>query len=605
MPYTSRCPACDEYVTVPDGLASDSPVRCPACEEEYLLSEVGDPVADAPDSAAELVPVATPDTEMPMLDIWKQPREVVDDAPAIEVGSVLRRPAPKKASPKKKQNEANRDETRPEPVISFEGLRQDETTDQRSETGEPVSGAVESPGTEERSEEPETTENAEPEVADLSGAEENRTDPAPVADQAEDDSFEAESPPEAEAPAAETDALERAPESEVVPSEADTFPAEPSTDAADGSDREETRSAEVGAPLPPDPDLLVRCPHCEAESRLTELILASNGERISLEALAVVLGARGYSASPEPEGDEVSHAVETAPDVESDHGDHAERFSFSSVAGETSNGTAATGVRRTKKQKSLAKEMIGAAFGALLAIPIAYYILNLVAGERWDKVPVPLPFCPHTYDHLPSEWPAWWPAWARVSAPSAEAVPQVEEEVPETPATEDPDIQEAFRRLDEARQAAAATTPPSAQPKKRAESPKSAAGRAEAAAVDEAAKPARQPSRQEPAARKSPDETAPAEESSAKMEPTPEVVAKDTEETTTEKPPAGKAPAEKPPAKAPAAEESTPENPATPGDSGEEAKPTQSDGDQPQRSAEARGSESAPPETATTPDLKD
>ncbi|MBN2475340.1 MAG: hypothetical protein JXB62_12070 [Pirellulales bacterium] len=55
-----------------------------------------------------------------------------------------------------------------------------------------------------------------------------------------------------------------------------------------------------------------------------------------------------------------------------------------------------------RKQKSVAKELLGAVFGGLLGLAIGYYLLNWFGGQRFDFLNVYLPGVPHTYQY----WPA-------------------------------------------------------------------------------------------------------------------------------------------------------------------------------------------------------
>ena len=55
--------------------------------------------------------------------------------------------------------------------------------------------------------------------------------------------------------------------------------------------------------------------------------------------------------------------------------------------------------------------MLGAFFGLL----IGYYCLNLVFGERFDLLPIPLPGIPHTYDN--------WSGGEKPGADEEEAAP--------------------------------------------------------------------------------------------------------------------------------------------------------------------------------------
>ena len=89
----SKCPACRQDVTIPQGVDDAALVRCPLCDAEFPLSEVTPHAAVAP---PELVVVAVdsaapteaereegPAAEVPRLDVWER----VTDVPQIDTGS--------------------------------------------------------------------------------------------------------------------------------------------------------------------------------------------------------------------------------------------------------------------------------------------------------------------------------------------------------------------------------------------------------------------------------------------------------------------------------------------------------------------------------------
>ncbi len=119
MSIVSKCPKCEEVVTIPDGVGPQSAVRCPLCEAEYPLSEAlaaappalipvdraaaqglvpdsnamlkSDLVTEpfhVPDVDAASTPAAAkphsgrPAAETPALDAWKK----VDEPPEIDLG---------------------------------------------------------------------------------------------------------------------------------------------------------------------------------------------------------------------------------------------------------------------------------------------------------------------------------------------------------------------------------------------------------------------------------------------------------------------------------------------------------------------------------------
>ncbi|NUQ66381.1 MAG: hypothetical protein HUU20_28290, partial [Pirellulales bacterium] len=560
--------------------------------------EVGGPVAGGSEGAPELAPIAVVEDEMPKLDIWKDDRELVEDAPVIELGSVLRRPEPRKTPPKTGKA-AKRGTARPEPVVSFHGWGQEERVDEPRgpaasdpaaeqaadvETVDPEQGIDHFPGIRIAGAEPvalsqKNQDIEQPEApSEDAGAliQPDRCDgetgvaaepPDAVAEplavvQSEtrsDDELEfedlpvapdeQEELPQSEAIATETEGAAVAAVAEAEYAQAEQPSAEPCAVEVGGislplsGDQPPAEIAEPSArptELPPEtqeePDMLLRCPHCQAESKLTELLLASSGERVSLPALAAALGLVPAQEETRPNLDIWGRSIDTAPRI--DFGQHAPNagaedvhagaFSFAEPRASAGAGSATVAVRRRRSEKSLLKEMVGAVLGGLLALPIAYYILNLIGGERFDKVPVPLPFCPHTYDHLPGTWPDWWPNWARVSAPPAEptAAP-APEEIEFERAFEDPEVQDAFRRLDEARGASAKTDPAAgakAKPTETPKQPKSPPGDKLPGATDKPAKAdkkpaaAKEPAREKAAAKKPPTENA-ADQTETRGEP--------------------------------------------------------------------------------------
>jgi hypothetical protein len=57
---------------------------------------------------------------------------------------------------------------------------------------------------------------------------------------------------------------------------------------------------------------------------------------------------------------------------------------------------------RKRKEKSVVKELVGAILGGVVGLTLGYYLLNLVGGERFDFLEIPLPFVSHTYKHWSS-----------------------------------------------------------------------------------------------------------------------------------------------------------------------------------------------------------
>ncbi len=251
--------------------------------------------------------------------------------------------------------------------------------------------------------------------------------------------------PPSEAHPAEEDLCELFPE--VVPVEADSPEADGNDPAEDASEpvpagsiseeyalasseataddfeglvaRQSEDSVAVDAVAPgEDMGLVVRCPHCQAESKLGELIVAATDQPLDAARLAEALGVGSVTAG---EGIDLStnpwQGIETAAS--------SSAFDFGQSAPNGAGRASDDLARRRKSSGSFVGQLVGIILGGLLALPIAYYALNLIRGEQFDWFSVPLPFAPHTYKHLPE----WWPQWARPSSgeiqePAAPAIKQ-------------------------------------------------------------------------------------------------------------------------------------------------------------------------------------
>ena len=89
MPILSKCPKCQQPVTVPDGIDPAGEVRCPLCDAEYPLSEAMAsappaliPVDAVPAGPGPVAETETPADEGPSLDFWGK----TDDSPEFDTG---------------------------------------------------------------------------------------------------------------------------------------------------------------------------------------------------------------------------------------------------------------------------------------------------------------------------------------------------------------------------------------------------------------------------------------------------------------------------------------------------------------------------------------
>ncbi len=241
-------------------------------------------------------------------------------------------------------------------------------------------------------------------------------------------------PGEEEGPTAETETdteEEEGNESEEEGAEEEAESAEDATETGE-------EPAEAAAP---EETVQVRCPHCEAEYPLSQVVVVTTGAELGPATAAAVARyiLSGEGPASEPPALDVWAKAEGVPQIDTgeDAGPqavaaHASAFDFAREDAEVEAGPAgATGLRpRRRKQKSIARELASWVFGGVAGLVIAYYLLNFIRGEAGNFLKIPLPGVSHTYQHSPD----WFPGWMK-------AAPESEEEVSEEIA----DLNEVFR----------------------------------------------------------------------------------------------------------------------------------------------------------------
>ena len=166
---------------------------------------------------------------------------------------------------------------------------------------------------------------------------------------------------------------------------------------------------------------LVKCPCCDAQFGLAEVIVAATGEVLGSEAAAAI-GPDGSIASADekpaalpsfgpsgesraPFGIAIDTGEEAAPsapsgfdfqDKEADHRDNA----LSTMA------SAGRPRRRRGSEKHALRFIAEVVFGGVTGLTITYYGLNFFGGERFDWFDLYLPGVVHTEQYRPEWWPA-------------------------------------------------------------------------------------------------------------------------------------------------------------------------------------------------------
>jgi hypothetical protein len=84
---------------------------------------------------------------------------------------------------------------------------------------------------------------------------------------------------------------------------------------------------------------------------------------------------------------------------------YAEAFDF--VPRDLAEGDSAAAVaarlRQDAGRHSMFGELVKVILGGFVGLAIGYYLLNFLGGERFDRLGIYLPGCPHTYHHWPAD----------------------------------------------------------------------------------------------------------------------------------------------------------------------------------------------------------
>ncbi|NQT13812.1 MAG: hypothetical protein HQ582_13750, partial [Planctomycetes bacterium] len=351
MPRIATCTSCNQQVTLPQGVDQNERVRCPICNAQYELSEVDTDTFEA-DQSDELPPelttltAASPETvDAESIDIGPPPDSdappVIDTAPDIEIAPQI--------------------ETAPDIDITLDGQgAPDVETAPQVGSLDVDSVDVETAPRGEETEEPEaSSEGEEASEADSSDGLTIETGGS----EGDSETDEAEEPVEEPAEAGD-ETEESAPEA-----------------AATDEGKEE-------------PVLRVRCPTCEAEHPLSEMVLVDTGEPLGSDLAAAV--ARAFSADQAASSGEGAAGVpgldvwakaDSAPQLDLGQGVQAGAPTADAGAfqfgGEAASGDSEASVmegmaRRRERQKGGWRTLVGPIVGGIAGLVIAYYLLNLI-----------------------------------------------------------------------------------------------------------------------------------------------------------------------------------------------------------------------------------
>lgn len=448
MNRIGTCPRCMQPVSVPAGLAPDCLVRCPTCEGEYPLrnvsveseEEAGSdgrspldllqqqaygtdqppsppeliPVAISPEQPSELPPVADqpsdraeepiPPAEQPQTDT-EQPSESPEEEPALllEEEKLLEQPQEEGFAPEAETRASDQEISSIEAEVPIELA-----TSEQLESSPPPPLPFQSASAE-GAQAVESGQPAELPPAEIVGQPAQGPVPSPTLEPLA--SIEAPASEEAaSATALSTAGSEEAPAAPYPSEAAEASLAEPpEAELAPETPAEEAPTIDL--------DPLVRAPFSEESFPLSELIVASTGERIGPVAAAMIV--RHGLLRPLTE----EEAAAMAPPEPATAQEPAETFDFSQLAAASQEGAPAEPISvRTRRRPEVhpLKEMFGIVLGGLAGLLIGYYLLNIFGGARYDFLKIYLPGVKHTYKYAPS----WLPSWIKGGASPAQSEEQ-------------------------------------------------------------------------------------------------------------------------------------------------------------------------------------
>ena len=407
MSQVAKCTSCEREVTIPEGVEPFESVRCPHCEAEYALVAVlfnAQPGDEAPQPPPQLVPLASGSQQ---------------DQPEAEAAGE----APADATEQPDPDQASSDEAEPP----------EEETETPGDEPEPPEEEVETPGDEpERPEEEAETPGDETadtvdESDEAAEAEEPTDVPQPPEDQAADEEGEA---PEDAAEGADEEG--ETPDEEVARADEESEAAEEEAEADEEEDQTETPVAETTPDADQEKVVAVRCPHCEAEYPLCDVIVVETGDALGSGAAAAAARALlgGEADGSQAPTLDVWAKAEGMPQIDLGDGGGpqaiaADAAAFDFAAEDAEAETDEEGKprpRRRRRQKSGVRTAAGIVLGGLGGVLIAYYAINWLRPETGNFLHIPLPGLPHTYKYSPD----WFPGFLRPDSVSEESLEALE-----------------------------------------------------------------------------------------------------------------------------------------------------------------------------------